>query len=58
MREEDTSTFTNYAPGCWIKTYGLEDHGRAGRALGSTADIKYEAGLKDSFGERPNHSNF
>ena len=28
VREEDTSTFTNYAPGCWIKTYGLEDHGR------------------------------
>ena len=28
VREEDTSTLTNYAAGYWIKTYGLEDHGR------------------------------
>ena len=28
VREEDTSTLTNYAAGCWIKTHGLEDHGR------------------------------
>jgi len=28
VREEDTSTLTNYKAGCWLKTYELMDHGR------------------------------